>query len=74
MPLIDYSTAFSFCDSTEAVSVVLQHALVQLRDHVKFQEEQDSAVLRAAEVLSSVLEDSQAEVEHLIAKMGVIQP
>ena len=56
------------------MSVVLQHALVQLRDHVKFQEEQDSAVLRAAEVLSSVLEDSQAEVEHLIAKMGVIQP
>ena len=38
MPLIDYSKAFSFCDSTEAVSVVLQHALVQLRDHVKFQE------------------------------------
>lgn len=71
MPLMDYSKSLTFCDTAEAVSVVLQHALVQLRDHAKFQDEQDSAVVRAAEVLSSVLEDAQAEVEQLIGRMAM---
>ena len=71
MPLIDYSKSLTFCESAEAVSVVLQHALVQLRDHANFQDEQDSALMRAAEILSSVLEDAQAEVERLIERLGV---
>ena len=69
MPLINYAKPMNFCDSTEAVSIVLQYTLVQLRDYVKFQEDRDSAVMRAAEILSSVLEDTHNEVEQLIGKM-----
>ena len=69
MPLINYAKPMNFCDSTEAVSIVLQYTLVQLRDYVKFQEDRDSAVMRAAEILSSVFEDTHNEVEQLIGKM-----
>jgi len=48
---------------------VLQHALIQLRDCAAFQDEKDNAVVRAAEVLSAMLEDAQAEIEQLIGKM-----
>ena len=61
----------NFCDSTEAVSVVVNHALIQLRDQVAFQTEKDAAIVRAAEVLSSLLEDAQSEIEQLIGKMEV---
>ncbi len=71
MPLIDYSKPMNFCDSTEAVSVVVNHALIQLRDQVAFQTEKDAAIVRAAEVLSSLLEDAQSEIEQLIGKMEV---
>ena len=71
MPLINYAKPMNFCDSTEAVSVVLQYALVQLRDYVKFQENRDTAIVRAAEILSSALEDAHSEVEQLIGKMEV---
>ena len=71
MPLIDYSKPMNFCDSTEAVSVVVNHALIQLRDQVAFQTEKDAAIVRAAEVLSSLLENAQSEIEQLIGKMEV---
>jgi hypothetical protein len=66
MPVIDYSNSQSFCDSAEAVSVTLHYALVQLRDCAAFQDEPDQATLRAAAVLSSILEDAQAEIERLL--------
>ena len=73
MPLIDYSKPVNFFDSAEGVSVVLQHALVQLRDCVAFQDEKDGAVMRAAEVLSAVLEDAHAEIEQLIGKIEKLE-
>jgi hypothetical protein len=66
MPVIDYSKPHNFCDSAEAVSVTLQYALVQLRDCAAFQDETDPAILRAAAVLSSILEDAKAEIERLL--------
>ena len=66
MPLIDYSKPVSFYDSSEAVCVVLQHALVQLRDHAMFHDDEEPSMLRAAETLSSLLEDAKMEIEQLI--------
>jgi hypothetical protein len=69
MPVIDYSKPQNFCDSAEAVSVMLSSALVQLRDHAAFQDEPDISILHAAALLSSVLEDAKAEVEHLLERL-----
>ena len=69
MPLIDYSKLLTFPDSVEAVSITLHHALIKLRDHVAFSERNDPAIERAAEHLSALLEDTQREVEQLIAAM-----
>ena len=69
MALIDYSKVLTFTDSVEAVSITLHHALIKLRDHVSFGERDAPSSRRAAEHLSALLEDTQLEVERLIATM-----
>jgi len=71
MALINYSKPMDFCERAEAVSVVVQFALVQLRDYAEFHEDEDVALVRAAESLSSVLEDAKAEVERLLDMIEV---
>jgi len=66
MPLIDYTKETSFCDSAEDVSIIVQHSLVKLRNHAKFDEEIDPAILHAAGNLSAILEDAHLEIEQLI--------
>ena len=74
MPLLDYSKPADFCESVEAVIVLLQYTLVQLRDHAAFGEEPDITILNASALLSSVLEDMKAEIERLHGTMeaGVV--
>ena len=69
MPVIDYSKLLTFADSVEAVSITLHHALINLRDHVAFSENDDPSTRHAAEHLSALLEDARHDVEQLIAKM-----
>jgi len=65
MPLLDYSKPADFCESVEAVIVLLQYVLVQLRDHAAFDEELNIEVMNASALLSSVLDDMKAEIERL---------
>ena len=66
MVWMDYTKDLSFCECVEALSVIAQHCLVKLRDHAKFDEEPDPAILRAAAHASAVAEDTHLEMERLI--------
>lgn len=66
---IDFSKPLTLEKAVEVVSVGLHCALVSLRDHVAFDAQDASKALRAAMFLSSLMDDSKAQIEHLIASL-----
>lgn len=68
---LDLTKPMPFSRAVEAVAATLQIALVRLRDHVNFSEEEANAgTLPVAHLLLSMLEDATREVEGLV---GVLE-
>ncbi len=65
MPQIDFKKPMTFLNTLEPFALALNCALVALRNEVQFQERRDQAVIDAAAMLSSMLEDAHVEVERL---------
>ena len=71
---LDLTKPMPFSRAVEAVAATLQIALVRLRDHANFAEEDErSGALPAAQLLLSMLEDSSREVEGLVAMLEARQ-
>ena len=65
MPTFDYTQPMTFLNAFEQFSVALHGVMVALRDEVNFGEERDEAILNAATLLCSLLEDTQSEANAL---------
>jgi hypothetical protein len=65
MPSIDFNKPQTFLNTLEPLALALNCALVALRDEAHFQDERDEAIVAAAALLSSMLEDARLEVEAL---------
>jgi hypothetical protein len=59
----------TFLNAFEQFSVALHGVMVALRDEVNFVEERDEAILNAAALLCSLLEDTQSEANVLMEKL-----
>ena len=69
MPPFDYTQPMTFLNAFEQFSVALHGVMVALRDEVNFCEERDEAILNAAALLCSLLEDTQSEANVLMEKL-----
>jgi hypothetical protein len=69
MPPFDYTQPMTFLNAFEQFSVALHGVMVALRDEVNFGEERDEAILNAATLLCSLLEDTQSEANVLMEKL-----
>jgi len=69
MPTFDYTQPMTFLNAFEQFSVALHGVMVALRDEVNFGEERDEAILNAAALLCSLLEDTQSEANVLLEKL-----
>jgi len=69
MPPFDYTQPMTFLNAFEQFSVALHGVMVALRDEVNFGEERDEAILNAAALLCSLLEDTQSEANVLMEKL-----
>ncbi len=61
MTQIDFKTPMTFLNTLEPFAFALNCALVALRDEVQFQEQGNQAVVGAAAMFSSMLEDAHTE-------------
>ena len=66
MPPFDYTQPMTFINAFEQFSVALHGVMVALRDEVNFGEARDVAILNAAALLCSLLEDTQSEATVLM--------
>ena len=69
MPPFDYTQPMTFLNAFEQFSVALHGVMVALRDEVNFGESRDVAILNAAALLCSLLEDTQSEANVLLEKL-----
>jgi len=58
----------TFREAVESASFHIQRALISLRDHTAFSDEDDPSFMVTAALLSSILEDSWVEAERVIGE------
>ena len=69
MPQMNFIKPMTFLSTFEAFCVALNCVMVTLRDEASFHDSGDEAVLDAAQLLSSLLEDSHIEALELTRKL-----
>ena len=65
MPHYDFNKPMTFLNALEQYALAHQCVMVALRDEVSFGEARDHAILNAAHILTSMLEDARAEASAL---------
>ena len=68
-PQIDFTQPMTFQNALQNFALSLAFVMVALRDEAAFREEPDEAILNAANLLCSMLEDSHREATKLAAGM-----
>lgn len=69
MPQYDFSKPMTFLNALEQYALAHQAVMVALRNEVNFGEACDHALLNAANLFCSMLEDAQPEVDELTSKI-----
>ena len=68
-PQIDFTQPMIFKNALQHFALSLAFVMVALRDEAAFREEPDEAIVNAANLLCSMLEDSYREAMELAAGM-----
>jgi hypothetical protein len=66
---VDFRKPVSFINILEPFTLALSTALVALRDEAEFHDNGDQAVLNAANVFCSLLEDAHGEASGLVGRL-----
>jgi hypothetical protein len=69
MAAMDFTKPMIFLNTLEPFALSLNCALIALRDEANFRDEGDPAIVSAAAIFSSMLEDAHAEVVTLGAQL-----
>jgi hypothetical protein len=72
MPPVDFSKPQTFFNTLESFALALNCAMIALRNEAGFHDQYDQAIVEAANIFASMLEDAKGEVEVLLTKIEAI--